>query len=141
MRRKQPTNRPIEHMVREHARSRLTTVSQRPQSCASFAPAPHRQSTSVDHSKMALLLVAAVVSVLALAWLYRINSAMRAVPDEATRMAPRRWTREEIRETYERMKKTPTDFAEHLPPCLDRRYLVVGGCGMVGGDIVLQLCE
>ncbi|KAK1829845.1 sterol-4-alpha-carboxylate 3-dehydrogenase, decarboxylating [Podospora conica] len=76
-----------------------------------------------------------------LLWLYRVNQAMKVVPKETAQAAPRRWTTEEIQETYERMKKKPSDFAKHLPPSLDRRYVVFGGAGMVGGDIVLQLLQ
>ncbi|KAK5658792.1 hypothetical protein OQA88_1604 [Cercophora sp. LCS_1] len=86
-----------------------------------------------------LLSALAAVFLLAALWLYRINKSMQAVPEEAAKAFPGHWSSEEIRETYERLKKTPTDFAKHLPPKLDRRYVVFGGAGMVGGDIVLQL--
>ncbi|GAB1310897.1 3-beta hydroxysteroid dehydrogenase/isomerase domain-containing protein [Madurella fahalii] len=72
-------------------------------------------------------------------WLYRINCAFKAVPEEVARASPRRWTKDEIRETYERLKRKPLDFLKETPPCLERRYVVVGGSGLVGGDLVLQL--
>lgn len=104
------------------------------------------------------------LSIAVLLWLYRINQAMKVVPKQAAQLAPRRWTTKEIQETYERMKKNPSDFGKHLPPSLDRRYIVFGGAGkshtdtsdpfsslrvslttillgMVGGDIVLQLLQ
>ncbi|KAK0656641.1 hypothetical protein B0T16DRAFT_316951 [Cercophora newfieldiana] len=90
---------------------------------------------------MGLLLAAAITSAIALLWLYRINLAMQAVPAEAIKASPRRWTRQEIRETYERVSKTPSDFSKQLPPALKRRYVVFGGAGMVGGDVVMQLLQ
>lgn len=69
------------------------------------------------------------LSIAVLLWLYRINQAMKVVPKEAVQLAPRRWTTKEIQETYERMKKNPSDFGKHLPPNLDRRYVVFGGAG------------
>ncbi|KAL2017707.1 hypothetical protein VTK56DRAFT_1732 [Thermocarpiscus australiensis] len=66
---------------------------------------------------------------------------MKGVPQEAANCAPRRWTKEEIRGTYERLKGEPLNFLKGLPPRLERRYVVVGGSGLVGGDIVLQLLQ
>ncbi|KAK1755317.1 hypothetical protein QBC47DRAFT_214103 [Echria macrotheca] len=82
--------------------------------------------------------IAAAVA-LVVVWLFRVNSAMKSVPEEIAKAAPKRWTSQQIRETFERLEKNPTDFKKHLPPRLDRRYVVFGGAGMVGGDIVLQL--
>ncbi|KAK4128858.1 NAD(P)-binding protein [Parathielavia appendiculata] len=76
-----------------------------------------------------------------LAWLWRINAAMQSVPESARQASPRRWTERELRDTYERLKQKPLDFVKLLPPRLDRRYVVVGGSGLVGGDIVLQLLQ
>ncbi|KAL2161535.1 hypothetical protein VTH06DRAFT_8097 [Thermothelomyces fergusii] len=91
---------------------------------------------------MAAVVTAAVaIAILAVAWLLRINAAMRSVPDEAQRAAPHRWMEEQLRETYERVKQKPIDLTRLLPPRLGRRYVVVGGSGLVGGDIVLQLLQ
>jgi FlaA1/EpsC-like NDP-sugar epimerase len=97
----------------------------------------------VNNNKMAISLAVAIASVtcIALIWLVRINLAMHAVPAEAAKVMSHRWTRKEIQETYERVRKSPVDFSKHLPPRLDRRYVVVGGAGMVGGDVVLQLLQ
>ncbi|KAK4229078.1 hypothetical protein QBC38DRAFT_453703 [Podospora fimiseda] len=76
-----------------------------------------------------------------LIWLYRFNEALKAVPEEVRKLAPRRWTPQEVRETYERLTRNPIDFNKILPPKLDRRYVVVGGSGLVGGDIVLALLQ
>ncbi len=72
---------------------------------------------------------AIAIVLIALVWLYRINSAMQAVPEQAAKASPHRWTPQQIQETYERVKKTPVDFTKHLPPRLDRRYVVFGGAG------------
>ena len=73
------------------------------------------------------------IAMAVLVWLYRIDQAMKAVPKETAQAAPHRWTTQEIQETYDRMKKKPSDFAKHLPPRLDRRYVVFGGAGMLHG--------
>ncbi|KAL2261048.1 hypothetical protein VTK26DRAFT_4768 [Humicola hyalothermophila] len=85
--------------------------------------------------------VALALAVGALIWLYRINAGMTYVPAEAAKASPVRWTRQQLRDTYERVKRNPVDFFKALPPRLDRRYVVVGGSGLVGGDIVLQLLQ
>jgi biopolymer transport protein ExbB/TolQ len=73
----------------------------------------------------------AVTTAIVAVWLYRVNRAFRAVPEEAARASPRRWTKNELRETYERLKKKPLDFTKNIPPRLDRRYIVVGGSGVL----------
>ncbi|KUI63091.1 Short-chain dehydrogenase/reductase family 42E member 1 [Cytospora mali] len=84
--------------------------------------------------------VAAAIAVLLLSlYLYKLNKAMTSTPEDVHAWRPRAWTDEEIRETYERVCNEPIDFAKHLPPKLERRYIVVGGSGLVGGDIVLHL--
>ncbi|KAK3941516.1 sterol-4-alpha-carboxylate 3-dehydrogenase, decarboxylating [Diplogelasinospora grovesii] len=88
-----------------------------------------------------ILAATAAVAFLGFLWLYRINSAMKSVPREALERSPRRWTLQQRRDTYDRVKKTPIDFTKHLPPRQDRRYIIVGGSGLVGGDIVLQLLQ
>ncbi|KAK4145542.1 uncharacterized protein C8A04DRAFT_26799 [Dichotomopilus funicola] len=83
----------------------------------------------------------AAVAVLAAVWLVRINAGMLSVPEDAQNASPQRWTKQRIQEAYERVKKKPIDFSHLLPPRLERRYVIVGGSGLVGGDIVLQLLE
>lgn len=87
---------------------------------------------------VAATVATAVVALLSL-YLYRLNRVMENVPEEARAWRGRPWTESEIRETYERMSSQPIDFAKVLPPRLDRRYIVCGGSGLVGGDIVLNL--
>ncbi|KAK3341422.1 hypothetical protein B0T25DRAFT_593979 [Lasiosphaeria hispida] len=84
---------------------------------------------------------AALTIIIVTTWLYRINSAMKYIPEEVAKWAPRRWTQHEIRAAYERIKRNPIDFVKDLPPRLDRRYIVIGGAGMVGGDIVMALLQ
>lgn len=62
-------------------------------------------------------------------YLYRLNSIMFAVPEAVLKVSPHRWTDDEIRETYERVCKTPIDYGKVIPPKLERRYIVVGGSG------------
>ena len=78
-----------------------------------------------------IFLVASAIAVaIAAVWLCRINAAMKVEPEAARKASPWRWTRQEIRDTYERVKQNPIDFTKHLPPRQDRRYIVVGGSGM-----------
>lgn len=87
----------------------------------------------------------AVLALLALAlglYLVNLNRVLSSTPEHFRRLAPRPWTDEQIRETRDRLVRrpiTPASYAPQLPPRLDRRYVVTGGSGMVGGYIVLQL--
>lgn len=65
----------------------------------------------------------------ALLYLWKINLAMSTTPPEALRISPDRWTPEQVKRTFERLEKEPIDWTPHLPPKLDRRYIVVGGSG------------
>jgi nucleoside-diphosphate-sugar epimerase len=87
---------------------------------------------------MIIILIPALF--LFLAWYIRhVERALKSTPKEALRQSPRRWTDEEIKSTYERISAHPIDIKPHLPPKQNRRYVVVGGSGLVGGSIVLQL--
>jgi nucleoside-diphosphate-sugar epimerase len=87
---------------------------------------------------MLIILVPAVF--LFLAWyIRRVERALKSTPKEALRRSPHRWTEEEIKSTYRRICEHPIDITPHLPPKQSRRYVVVGGSGLVGGSIVLQL--
>ncbi|CAI4216701.1 unnamed protein product [Parascedosporium putredinis] len=78
-------------------------------------------------------------------WLAHINRYMGTTPPEALAFTPHRWTKKEITDTYDRIKNGGLDWTPHLPPKLDRRYIVVGGSGpvassgLVGTTLVLQL--
>lgn len=62
-------------------------------------------------------------------YLMHLNNAMNSTPEEATKISPRRWTAEEIKETYKRVCENPVDYREHLPSKLGRRYIVIGSSG------------
>ncbi|KAI0391536.1 NAD(P)-binding protein [Xylariaceae sp. FL0594] len=85
--------------------------------------------------KWALLAVIAGVFL----YLFRVNQQLSGTPDEVRRLSGPRWTPELLRETYERLERDPIDYTDRLPPRLDRRYIVTGGSGLVGGHIVQQL--
>ncbi|KAK2022477.1 3-beta hydroxysteroid dehydrogenase/isomerase [Colletotrichum zoysiae] len=74
-----------------------------------------------------------------LVYLWKINRAMSTIYPKAQRISPDRWTPEKVKRTFERIEKQPIDWTPYLPPKLDRRYIVVGGSGLVGGQIVIQL--
>ncbi|KAK8050475.1 hypothetical protein PG994_012205 [Apiospora phragmitis] len=89
-------------------------------------------------------LASAAAAALALAVLYfwKLNRALAATPPEVLALSPHRWTKQEIRDTYARLEQSPLRWAAHLPPARpDRRYIVVGGSGGVGGQLVLHLLE
>lgn len=83
--------------------------------------------------------VAAVAVLLLSLYLYKLHKVMISVPEEARALRPHPWTEKEIQETYDRVCREPIDFTKRLPPRLERKYIIVGGSGLVGGDIVLQL--
>ncbi|GAP87289.1 putative 3-beta hydroxysteroid dehydrogenase isomerase [Rosellinia necatrix] len=84
---------------------------------------------------------AAALLVLGVAYLWRLNTVMSQTPPGAVRASPYRWADHEVRETYKRIKARPIDWTKHLPPRANRRYVVTGGSGGVGGQIVLHLLQ
>lgn len=86
----------------------------------------------------AVAVAAAVFSLLAF-YLYRLNRVMEKIPEEARAWYSKPWTETEIQETYDRISRQPINFAKALPQKMERRYVVCGGSGLVGGDIVLNL--
>ncbi|KAJ0123973.1 dehydrogenase-like protein [Diaporthe amygdali] len=92
------------------------------------------------------LLAAATCTLLGLALLYllNLNRLLSITPDEVKKLVSNRWTDQQVKQTYERLHHNPittASYASQLPPKLDRRYIVTGGSGLVGGYIVLQLLE
>lgn len=92
------------------------------------------------------LLAAATCILLGLAVLYlvNLNRLLSITPDEVKKLAGDRWTDDQVKKTYERLRNNPittASYASQLPPKLNRRYIVTGGSGLVGGYIVLQLLE
>lgn len=74
-------------------------------------------------------------------YLIHVNRALASTPAEAQKFATKRWTKEEVREEYERVKKSPTDIAKALPPKKGRRYVVLGGSGRSGSWSCLYSSE
>ncbi|KAI1338598.1 hypothetical protein F5Y15DRAFT_122310 [Xylariaceae sp. FL0016] len=89
--------------------------------------------------KQLIASLAVALATIGVAWLWKLNRAMKTTPPEVLAASPHRWTKQEIKDTYARIKANPIDWARHLPPKLDRRYVVTGGCGGVGGQMVLDL--
>ncbi|KAJ9131737.1 NAD(P)-binding protein [Pleurostoma richardsiae] len=90
-----------------------------------------------ESSWVALLLLA-----VGFLYLLHINRLLSSTPVEVEKLASRRWTHQQIRQVYRRLDEQPLDVkscASKLPPKLERRYIVTGGSGLVGGYIVLQL--
>ncbi|KAL2198286.1 hypothetical protein P885DRAFT_75899 [Corynascus similis CBS 632.67] len=88
--------------------------------------------------------VTITVTILVVAYLVRLNQLLLSTPDEIKKAAPHRWPEDLLRDTYRRLEANPIttrSYAARIPPKLDRRYIVTGGSGLVGGFIVLQLLE
>ncbi|OTB03145.1 hypothetical protein M426DRAFT_60816 [Hypoxylon sp. CI-4A] len=79
------------------------------------------------------------VSAVVLLHLFRVNQLLSGTPAEVRKLAGSRWTPNQLKKTYERLQSNPIDYTDKLPPKLERRYVVTGGSGLVGGFIVLQL--
>src|SRR5690349_9468692 len=47
-------------------------------------------------------------------YLWLVNRAIVRVPKDVLKISPRRWTKKEIMETFERIEKNPIDFKPHL---------------------------
>ncbi|KAI1205889.1 NAD(P)-binding protein [Annulohypoxylon truncatum] len=90
-------------------------------------------------TKQLLISALATALTLGIAWVWKLNTALKQTPPEVLAASPHRWSEKQIKETYQRIQKNPIDWAKHLPPKLDRRYIVTGGSGGVGGTIVLHL--
>ena len=88
---------------------------------------------------MIVLYAIALALFLLVLYLVHVNNGFNRVPEEARKLSAPEWSEEKIRKTYERVCETPIDFTPHLPPALQRRYVVIGGSGLVGGFMVLHL--
>ncbi|KAK3896446.1 hypothetical protein C8A05DRAFT_20577, partial [Staphylotrichum tortipilum] len=94
-----------------------------------------------DHPVLA---AAAITVLLLLAYLVCLNQLLLGTPPEIEQLAQTPWTAELLVKTYKRLEARPittASYAKHIPPKLERRYIVTGGSGLVGGYIVLQLLE
>ncbi|ETS73489.1 hypothetical protein PFICI_14435 [Pestalotiopsis fici W106-1] len=72
-------------------------------------------------------------------YLLRINQLLKGTPDEIRKLAGSPWTADLLKETGARLCQKPIDYTGQLPARQERRYVVTGGNGLVGGFIVLQL--
>ncbi|KAI2602589.1 NAD(P)-binding protein [Hypoxylon sp. NC1633] len=85
-------------------------------------------------------IAAAWTALLALAiYLVRVNQLLSGTPDEIRKLSGSRWTPNQLKQTFEKLREKPINYTDKLPPKLERRYVVTGGSGLVGGFIVLQL--
>ncbi|KAJ3515632.1 hypothetical protein NLJ89_g1638 [Agrocybe chaxingu] len=89
-------------------------------------------------SLLALLVIPGVFVLFGL-WLWKVNRGITIVPPEALAMSPNRWDPAEIRRVAAEVKKVPLDTLPFLPPSTGRRYVLVGGSGLVGGWIIRHL--
>ncbi|KAI0126453.1 hypothetical protein BJ170DRAFT_628799 [Xylariales sp. AK1849] len=86
-----------------------------------------------------LTIGASALGALAFVYLAYLNHLLKGIPSEVRKLSGQHWETEQLRRTYDELDKQPIDYGAHLPPRLDRRYIVTGGNGLVGGFIVLQL--
>ncbi|KAL3493093.1 hypothetical protein BJX62DRAFT_90594 [Aspergillus germanicus] len=86
-----------------------------------------------------LAMLVSCAAVLGILYLYHVNRAMCIVPEEARRLSPHRWTVDEIKAAYKQAVHTPVDVTKSLPPRQNRRYIVVGGSGLLGNWIISHL--
>ncbi|VUC20989.1 unnamed protein product [Clonostachys rosea] len=87
---------------------------------------------------VATTLVGALILCLLLFFI-RINLMFKKTPAEFRILAGSRWDQKLLSQTYKELDENPINYASQLPPKLNRRYVVTGGSGLVGGHIVLQL--
>lgn len=79
-----------------------------------------------------LLGSATIITTLLVLYLALINRRMRSVPEDVLKLKQATWTEKMLKETYARLEKNPVNVEttkDGLPPKLDRRYIITGGCG------------
>ncbi|KAL3477882.1 hypothetical protein BJX99DRAFT_119839 [Aspergillus californicus] len=86
-----------------------------------------------------LAVILSSIIVLGVIYLYHVNRGMCVVPEEARNLSPRRWTVDEIKAAYKKAVHAPVDVTKTIPVKQDRRYIVVGGSGLVGSWIISHL--
>lgn len=75
---------------------------------------------------------AASLLLLTYTYLSRLSSILKSTPEAVLKVSPKRWTKEELRQAYQRLEKnliTTKSYADRIPPKLDRRYIITGGSG------------
>lgn len=78
---------------------------------------------------MQFLLLIFVSIVLIATYLWFVNRSVSVAPIEATRLAQKPWTTEQLQEAYRKFEASPTDVTPYLFGKKNRRYVVVGGSG------------
>lgn len=86
-------------------------------------------------------MITLVISILVLvvAYLWHCDRAVTTTHPEALKLAQKPWTTDEIREAYRKLQTSPIDVKPYLCPKKNRRYVIAGGSGLVGGWIVHHL--
>ncbi|KAL6833540.1 hypothetical protein J3E69DRAFT_143986 [Trichoderma sp. SZMC 28015] len=85
------------------------------------------------------LLALAVGAICLVLYILRLNWVLSHTPQEVINRAGEPLTRDYVRDVFERVKRDGIDWEDRLPPRKDRRYIVVGGSGFLGGQIILHL--
>lgn len=80
---------------------------------------------------LALLVAAAAAAAAALLFIVRLNRLMLRTPPEVLPYLKEPLTEEAAREAYARVKEKGLDFRSRHPGVLERRYIIVGGSGML----------
>ena len=78
------------------------------------------------------LAAAVALGVFLIAYLVRLNQLLLHTPDEIRKLASKRWTKELLRDTYGKLERYPVEtrnYANRIPPKLEKRYIVTGGSG------------
>ncbi|RGP67115.1 cholesterol dehydrogenase [Fusarium sporotrichioides] len=86
-----------------------------------------------------LLGIASFGLLAAILYLGHVNHILKQTPQEVCQLSSKPWAPALLSETYAAIEKSPIDLYKSLPPRLNRRYIITGGNGLVGGYIVLQL--
>ncbi|KAL4751872.1 hypothetical protein BDW72DRAFT_82436 [Aspergillus terricola var. indicus] len=86
-----------------------------------------------------LAVVTLCIAAIGFLYLNHVNNALYNVPEEARRLSPHRWTADQIKAAYKKAVQSPIDVTKSLPPKQGRRYIVVGGSGLVGNWIISHL--
>ncbi|GKU07910.1 cholesterol dehydrogenase [Fusarium langsethiae] len=75
----------------------------------------------------------------AIRYLGHVNHILKQTPQEVCQLSSKPWAPARLSETYAAIEKSPIDLYKSLPTRLNRRYIITGGNGLVGGYVVLQL--
>ncbi|KAG5949685.1 hypothetical protein E4U60_002223 [Claviceps pazoutovae] len=84
---------------------------------------------------------AAAAAAAALLFIVRLNRLMLRTPPKVLPYLKEPLTEEAAREAYARVKEKGLDFRSRHPGVLERRYIIVGGSGLVGCQIALDLLD